>query len=81
MARHYLLLTLLLLSPLAFAQGTLKVGLSPDYPPLQYKQDGRLVGLEVDNARAVAEILGKKLALFEGRWNGSVDPLFSEAVY
>ena len=65
MARHYLLLTLLLLSPLAFAQGTLKVGLSPDYPPLQYKQDGRLVGLEVDNARAVAEILGKKLALFE----------------
>jgi glutamate--cysteine ligase len=23
----------------------------------------------------------KKLALYEGRWNGSVDPLFSEAVY
>ncbi|MEP1469592.1 MAG: transporter substrate-binding domain-containing protein [Halieaceae bacterium] len=65
MARHILLLTLLLLAPLTLAQGTLKVGLSPDYPPLQYKQDGRIVGLEVDNARAVAEILGKKLALFE----------------
>ena len=23
----------------------------------------------------------KKLALYEGRWNGSVDPLFSEAIY
>ncbi len=65
MARTLLLFGLLLLAPLGFAQGTLKVGLSPDYPPLQYKQDGRLVGLEVDSARAVAEILGKKLALFE----------------
>ena len=23
----------------------------------------------------------KKLALYHGRWNGSVDPLFSEAIY
>jgi glutamate--cysteine ligase len=23
----------------------------------------------------------KKLALYHGRWNGSVDPLFTEAIY
>ena len=47
------------------AAEALRVGMSPDYPPLQYKQDGRIVGVEADNARAVAEILGRPLAIFE----------------
>ena len=64
MIRSLLLATLLLLPLFAHAQ-VLKVGLSPDYPPLQYKQDGRIVGVEPDNARAVAKILGRELALFE----------------
>ena len=64
MIRSLLLATLLLLPLVAHTQ-VLKVGLSPDYPPLQYKQDGRIVGVEPDNARAVAKILGRELAIFE----------------
>ncbi len=60
-----LLLTILLILPTALQAQVLKVGLSPDYPPLQYKQDGRIVGVEPDNAQAVAKILGRELALFE----------------
>ena len=64
MFRPLLLVSLLILPLVAHSQ-ILKVGLSPDYPPLQYKQDGRIVGVEPDNARAVAKILGRELALFE----------------
>jgi polar amino acid transport system substrate-binding protein len=64
MIRSLLIATLLLLPLVAHTQ-VLKVGLSPDYPPLQYKQDGRIVGVEPDNARAVAKILGRELAIFE----------------
>ena len=64
MIRSLLLATLLLMPIFSQAQ-VLKVGLSPDYPPLQYKQEGRIVGIEPDNARAVAKILGRELAIFE----------------
>ena len=47
------------------AAGALRVGLTPDYPPLAYKQDGRVVGIEADNARAVGEILARPITLVE----------------
>ncbi len=43
----------------------LRVGMTADEPPLTFKQDGRLVGLEADNARAVSNILGRELQLVE----------------
>lgn len=49
----------------ALAAEALRVGLSPDYPPLAYKQDGRVVGIEADNARAVSEILARPVTLVE----------------
>ncbi|RLA60091.1 MAG: amino acid ABC transporter substrate-binding protein [Gammaproteobacteria bacterium] len=45
--------------------GGLRVGLSPDYPPLVFKQEGRIVGIEADNVRAVSEIIGQKMTLVE----------------
>ena len=57
-------LTLFVVTSMASA-ATLRVGLSPDYPPLQYKQDGRVVGIEADNARAVGEILGRQVKVVE----------------
>jgi ABC-type amino acid transport substrate-binding protein len=65
MAKRILLLLLIAFINPAFADGVLRVGLSADYPPLHYKQEGKIVGLEVDNATAVAKILGRKLVLFE----------------
>lgn len=63
---HRLFLVLLLIAlPQWVSAQTLRVGLSADYPPLQYKQDGAVVGVEPDNARAVAKIMGKELAIFE----------------
>ena len=43
----------------------LRVALSPDYPPLAFKEDGKLVGIEVTNAREVAKILGRDLQFVE----------------
>jgi ABC-type amino acid transport substrate-binding protein len=43
----------------------LKVGVSGDYPPLIYKQEGRLVGIEADNAKAVGDIIGQPMTLVE----------------
>lgn len=41
----------------------LKVGISPDYPPLAYLHEGRVVGIEADNVRAVSEIMNRQLKL------------------
>ncbi len=65
MLRFFLIVFLLGFPLQLLASGTLTVGLSPDYPPLQFKQDGELMGIEVDNARSVAKILGMRLNLVE----------------
>ncbi|AQA19075.1 hypothetical protein BST95_13320 [Halioglobus japonicus] len=49
----------------AQAAGVLIVGLSADYPPLHFKQDGKIYGVEPDNARAVGKILNMRVELVE----------------
>ncbi|MEE4659942.1 MAG: transporter substrate-binding domain-containing protein [Halieaceae bacterium] len=57
-----LLATLLSLALPALASAeALRVALSPDYMPLAFMQDGKLLGVEVDNAREVASILGREV--------------------
>lgn len=75
MVRRFLLLLFLAALPHAVSGETLRVGMSVDYPPLTYKQEGRVVGLEVDNARAVAEILGRQLELVELPFTGLIPAL------
>ena len=53
-----------LMSTHALAAG-LKVGISPDYPPLAMKQEADIVGIEADNARALEALLGQKITLVE----------------
>ena len=57
------LLFLLFVTP-AVAEA-LKAGVSPDYPPLAFKQEGELVGIEADNARALASLMDKRITLVE----------------
>lgn len=57
--------SLLTLSTLALAADTLRVGMSADYPPLHFKQDGRYLGIEADNAKAVGEILSRPVEIVE----------------
>ncbi len=58
-------LFLLFLPLFAHAAGELRVGMSPDYPPLVFKQDGTIYGVEADNARAVGKILSRPVQIVE----------------
>ena len=64
MLRALLLLTLCTVGPFALADA-LRVGVSPDNPPLIYREDDRIVGLEADNIRAVGTILNRDMRIVE----------------
>jgi ABC-type amino acid transport substrate-binding protein len=69
----------------AQSAGALKVGMSADYPPLHYRHDNRIVGVEPDNAVAVGKILGRKVevvvlsfeALIPALLSGEIDVIMS----
>lgn len=63
MLRRLLPILLFVFSAALANAETLKVGVSPDYPPLAYLQEGRIVGIEADNARAVSEIIGQQMKM------------------
>jgi ABC-type amino acid transport substrate-binding protein len=65
MLRNALLLIVFFFGSLGVAAEALKVGISTDYPPLAYKQEGRIVGIEADNATAVGAILDQEMTLVE----------------
>ncbi len=65
MFRTFLLLLLCTFSSVSAMAGGLKVGVSADYPPMVYKQEGHIVGLEADNAKAVGGIIGQELTLVD----------------
>ncbi len=65
MLRKLLLPVVLVFVSAVAVADRLKVGISTDYPPLAYKQEGRIVGIEADNATAVGAILGQKMVLVE----------------
>ena len=61
---------LFLASALAFALAAgaaepLRVGVSPDYPPLAFREDGKLVGLEVEFARRLGQDLSRPVQFVE----------------
>jgi polar amino acid transport system substrate-binding protein len=60
--RLILLVLVTLFTSGAIAAG-LKVGVAADYPPLVYQQDGRIVGIEADNAKAVGALLHLEMTL------------------
>lgn len=48
------------LAPLSLA-AELRVAVSGDYEPLVFKRDGKLVGIEIDNAMEVGRIMGRRV--------------------
>jgi len=70
-----ILMSLLLVLMFQLANGadntlpsTLRIGTSASYPPLTFRQDGELQGVEVDLARAVGEDLKVKTDVVEMPW-------------
>jgi len=53
----------------------LRVGVTPNSPPMVFKSDGRIVGVEADLAEALSRQLGLKLAFVEEKWENLIDAL------
>jgi polar amino acid transport system substrate-binding protein len=64
-------------APPVTAQPALRVGITPNYPPLAFKQQGRLTGLEVDFARGVEVELGRRVEFVELDWEALIPALES----
>jgi polar amino acid transport system substrate-binding protein len=68
--------TFLTLGQEAPAEGTgLRVGVSPIFPPMVFKQAGQLVGVEVELARAFGKHLGRRVEFVELPWEEQIPAL------
>jgi polar amino acid transport system substrate-binding protein len=47
----------------------LRVGIAPNYPPLAFKEDGKLAGIEVDFANRLGKALNRQVVLVETPWD------------
>ncbi|MDF3128225.1 transporter substrate-binding domain-containing protein [Kiritimatiellaeota bacterium B1221] len=55
--------------------GKLRVGVSPDSPPLIFKQAGQISGVEADFARKISKELGRELVFVEVPWSKQINYL------
>ena len=58
----------------------LRVGVTPNAPPLIFKQGGRIVGLEADFARELAKYLGKSPRFVELDWEDLIPALLENRI-
>lgn len=61
--------------------GLLRVGVSPVFPPMVFKQGRELVGVEIDLARALAEKLGRTVQFVELDWKDQTEALVSGKIH
>jgi ABC-type amino acid transport substrate-binding protein len=54
---------------------TLRVGVTPDYPPVIFKQGGEIAGIEADLARLLGAELGRPVQFVEVRWEEQIPSL------
>lgn len=53
----------------------LRVGVTPNMPPIVYKQGGDVIGLEADLARALGRELGRPVRFVELKWDDQIRAL------
>jgi ABC-type amino acid transport substrate-binding protein len=51
------------------AAGVLRIATDPTYPPMEFRQGGKLVGFDIDLGQALAEQLGVGAQFVEVAWN------------
>lgn len=84
----FLVIACLSFTPTLSAQSVLRVGMTPGVPPLHYYSEGRLVGVDPDSAKTVAEILSRRLEIVPlpaerlrpALFNGDIDVIMSGLV-
>jgi ABC-type amino acid transport substrate-binding protein len=59
----------------AAAKPPLRVGVSPVFPPMVFKQGKQLQGVEVDLARALGDHLGREVVFVELPWKDQIEAL------
>ena len=59
----------------ALTKSVLRVGVTPNYPPLVELQDGRLAGIEIDLAHEVGKDLNKRMDFVEMPWEKLIPAL------
>jgi polar amino acid transport system substrate-binding protein len=67
-------------APKAPAGGPLQVGITPNMPPLIYRQQNQIVGLEAEFARGLAAHLGRRLVFRELAWEDQIPALLEGRV-
>ena len=58
----------------------LRVGISPDLPPLIYRQGDKITGLEAEFARELAQYLGRPLSFVELAWPDQIEALQEDRI-
>ncbi len=58
----------------------LRVGITPDAPPLIFKQNGKITGLEAEFARELAAHLGRSLRFVELKWKDQIPALLENRI-
>ncbi len=59
---------------------TLRVGVTPNAPPLIFKQGKKIIGLEADFAKELAKYLGKSLRFVELEWEDQIPALLENRI-
>ena len=59
---------------------SLRIGVTADYPPIIFRQGGKMAGVEADLARRLAEELGKSVKFVELRWKEQIPSLMAGRV-
>jgi ABC-type amino acid transport substrate-binding protein len=59
---------------------TLRVGVTPNYPPLIFKQAGKPAGMEADFALALGEALSRKVQFVEMAWDDQIPALENDRI-
>ncbi|MFK7761032.1 MAG: transporter substrate-binding domain-containing protein [Candidatus Midichloriaceae bacterium] len=56
------------------------VGVSPDYPPFEYTEDGEIIGFDIDFIQELGEKMGKKIEIREMEFSSLIPSLNSGKV-
>ncbi|UCE88602.1 MAG: transporter substrate-binding domain-containing protein, partial [Pseudomonadota bacterium] len=58
-----------------FTRGTITVGMAPDYPPLVFEKNGRIVGIEPDFVAMLEKDSGERVRLQRLAWEALIPAL------
>lgn len=62
------------------AQPPLRVGMTPNYPPIVFKEQGHITGLEADFAQGIGEELGRPINMVDLPWERLIPALQADQI-